>query len=106
MARVGYGRVSTLDQHALVQHELLTAAGCERIFLDEGVSGAKASRPQLDRCLDYLRPGDVLVVTKLDRLGRSVRNLIELADSLREHGIDLVATQQQIDTTTSTLAGL
>jgi DNA invertase Pin-like site-specific DNA recombinase len=102
MARVGYGRVSTLDQHALVQHELLTAAGCERIFLDEGVSGAKASRPQLDRCLDYLRPGDVLVVTKLDRLGRSVRNLIELAEKLREHGIDLVATQQQIDTTTST----
>jgi DNA invertase Pin-like site-specific DNA recombinase len=102
MVRVGYGRVSTLDQHALVQRELLTAAGCERIFLDEGVSGAKASRPQLDRCLDYLRPGDVLVVTKLDRLGRSVRNLITLADSLREQGVDLVATQQQIDTTTST----
>jgi DNA invertase Pin-like site-specific DNA recombinase len=56
MARVGYGRVSTPDQNALVQHDLLTAAGCERIFLDEGVSGAKASRPQLDRCLEYLRP--------------------------------------------------
>jgi DNA invertase Pin-like site-specific DNA recombinase len=102
MARVGYGRVSTLDQNAQVQHDLLTAAGCERIFLDEGVSGARARRPQLDRCLEYLRPGDVLVVTKLDRLGRSVRNLIELAENLREHGIDLVATQQQIDTTTST----
>lgn len=102
MARVGYGRVSTLDQNALMQHDLLTAAGCERIFLDEGVSGAKANRPELDRCLEYLRPGDVLVVTKLDRLGRSVRNLIDLAENLREHGIDLVATQQQIDTTTST----
>jgi DNA invertase Pin-like site-specific DNA recombinase len=102
MARIGYGRVSTLDQHASIQRELLEAAGCERVFLDEGVSGAKASRPELDKCLAYLRPGDVLVVTKLDRLGRSVKNLIELAENLRERGIDLVATQQQIDTTTST----
>lgn len=102
MARIGYGRVSTLDQHASIQRELLEAAGCERVFLDEGISGAKASRPELDKCLDYLRPGDVLVVTKLDRLGRSVKNLIELAENLRERGIDLVATQQQIDTTTST----
>jgi DNA invertase Pin-like site-specific DNA recombinase len=102
MARIGYGRVSTLDQHASIQRGLLEAAGCERVFLDEGVSGAKASRPELDRCLAYLRPGDVLVVTKLDRLGRSVKNLIELAENLRERGVDLVATQQQIDTTTST----
>jgi DNA invertase Pin-like site-specific DNA recombinase len=102
MARIGYGRVSTLDQHASIQRDLLEAAGCERVFLDEGISGARATRPELDKCLDYLRPGDVLVVTKLDRLGRSVKNLIELAENLRERGIGLVATQQQIDTTTST----
>ena len=78
MARIGYGRVSTLDQKAEAQRDILTEAGCDRIFIDEGVSGMKASRPQLDACLEYVRKGDVLVCTKPERLGRSVRNLIEL----------------------------
>jgi len=93
--------VSTLDQHVQAQHDVLTETGCERIFIDEGVSGVKASRPQLDVCLDYLRKGDVLVVTKLDRLGRSVKNLIELINLLAEKGIDLLVLHQGIDTTTA-----
>jgi DNA invertase Pin-like site-specific DNA recombinase len=102
VARIGYARVSTDDQHPEIQSGLLTDAGCERVFTDKGVSGAKASRPELDACLAFLRSGDVLVVTKLDRLGRSVRNLCELVANLGEMGVDLVATQQGIDTTTPT----
>jgi DNA invertase Pin-like site-specific DNA recombinase len=101
MARIGYGRVSREDQQLQSQLDQLNAAGCERIFTDHGVSGAKASRPQLDACLEYLRKGDVLVVTKLDRLGRSVSNLIELVSRLGEQGIDLVVLHQGIDTTTA-----
>ncbi len=98
MARIGYARVSTDDQHPEVQLALL--GDCDRVFTDKGVSGAKASRPELGRCLEYLRPGDVLVVTKLDRLGRSVANLIELVQKLGEMKVDLVVTQQGLDTTT------
>ena len=100
MARVGYCRVSTRDQHPEIQAQMLEQAGCEKIFTDHGVSGTKASRPELDACLAYLRKGDVLVVTKLDRLGRSVKNLCELADRFRAEGVDLVVIQQGIDTTT------
>jgi DNA invertase Pin-like site-specific DNA recombinase len=98
--RIGYARVSTADQHPEAQHDALQAAGCERIFTDKGISGKLASRPQWDACLDYLRPGDVLVVTKLDRLGRSVKHLVDLGLMLADRGIDLVVTQQGIDTTT------
>ena len=100
MARIGYGRVSTLDQKAEAQRDILTEAGCDRIFIDEGVSGMKASRPQLDACLEYVRKGDVLVCTKPDRLGRSVRNLIELVNGLAERGVDLVVLHQGLDTST------
>lgn len=99
MAEIGYARVSTQDQHPEAQTDALAAAGCERVFVDRA-SGKLARRPELDKALAYLRPGDVLVVTKLDRLGRSVRNLIELAGELNEHGVGLRVLHQGIDTTT------
>ena len=101
MARVGYGRVSTKDQHVRSQEDALHEAGCDPVFLDEGVSGTKASRPELDKCLAYLRKDDVLVITRLDRLGRSVANLVQLLDKLRTEGIQLIVTEQGIDTTTT-----
>jgi DNA invertase Pin-like site-specific DNA recombinase len=100
--RIGYARVSTADQHAEAQEDALRAAGCSKVFIDPGVSGRLASRPEWDKCMEYLRAGDVLVVTKLDRLGRSVKHLVDLGLQLAERGIDLVVTQQGIDTTTPT----
>lgn len=101
MTIVGYGRVSTTDQHPEAQHDALTKAGCEKLFIDEGVSGKLASRPRWDACREYLRPGDQLVVTKLDRLGRSVKNLIEIVEWLRQHKAGLTVIDQKIDTTTA-----
>jgi DNA invertase Pin-like site-specific DNA recombinase len=92
--------VSTSDQHPEIQIGQLKDAGCERIFTDHGVSGRKASRPGLDRMLEYVRPGDVVCILKLDRLGRSVRNLIELVNRLQDMGVDLLVLQQGLDTTT------
>jgi DNA invertase Pin-like site-specific DNA recombinase len=102
MAKIGYARVSTRDQHPEGQRDKLVANGCdpELVFTDHGASGAKASRPEWDKCLAQLRRGDVLVVTKLDRMGRSVRNLVEIVNDLGERGIDLLVTDQAIDTTT------
>lgn len=99
-ARIGYARVSTADQTTDPQTDLLAAAGCERIFV-ETVSGALRDRPQLRACLDYLRPGDVLVVAKLDRLGRSLAHLIETVTTLDSRGIGLVSLSESIDTTTA-----
>jgi len=100
MAKIGYARVSTGDQHPEAQQDALRAAGCDKVFTDHGVSGKLARRPQLDAALAYLRDGDVLVITKLDRLGRSVRNLIDEVAGLGERGVDLVVLHQGIDTTT------
>ncbi len=100
MATIGYARVSTNGQNDEPQHDLLEAAGCEKIFTDKA-SGRLARRPNWDRCLEYLRPGDTLVVTRLSRLGRSVRNLTEVAKQLKEQGIDLVVLRQHIDTRTA-----
>jgi DNA invertase Pin-like site-specific DNA recombinase len=100
MTRIGYARVSTTDQNLAAQTDKLTAAGCERIFADQGVSGKLASRPEWDACLGYLRAGDALVITKLDRAGRSVRHLVEMANKLADMKVDLVVTDQGIDTTT------
>ncbi len=83
MARIGYARVSTLDQYPRAQIEVPDAAGCERVFTDHSVSGAKASRSELAACLAYLRPGDTLTVWKLDRFGRSVSHLVHVVDGLR-----------------------
>jgi DNA invertase Pin-like site-specific DNA recombinase len=99
--RIGYGRVSTRDQRPEVQRDALIAAGCDRIFLDV-VSGKLARRPELDKALlSANRVGDQLVVTKLDRLGRSLEHLIELSKRLQGSGVDLVVLDQGIDTSTA-----
>ena len=98
--RVGYGRVSTPDQHPEAQHDALTAAGCEHVFVDTA-SGKLAKRPEIERALlSVNRAGDQLVITKLDRLGRSLENLIDLANELDRCGVDLVVLDQGIDTST------
>ena len=96
---IGYARVSTTDQHLDLQQDALTAAGCEKIFSDV-ISGAKASRPGLDKALEQLRDRDTLVVWKLDRLGRSVKNLIAFTDQLQAAGVGFRSLTDQIDTTT------
>ncbi len=100
MAKIGYARVSTRGQNDDPQVDELTAYGCEKIFIDRGVSGKHASRPELDKALAYLREGDVFVITRLSRAMRSLKQLIELAEELRERGVGLVVTKQAIDTTT------
>ena len=96
---IGYARVSTLDQNLDLQRDALHKAGCEKIYTDT-ISGAKAQRPGLDECLSYARRGDTLVVWKLDRLGRNLKNLIEVAGHLDAAGIGLVSLQERIDTNT------
>src|SRR5512132_1740453 len=100
MALIGYGRVSKRDQDPTAQRDLLTAAGCDELFIDKA-SGKLASRPQLDAAMRHLRAGDVLVITRLDRLGRSVKHLAALAVELQERKIGLRVLQQGIDTTTA-----
>ena len=100
--KIGYSRVSTSDQHPEAQADRLAADGCERVFTDHGVSGRKASRPEWDRCLEHLRDGDTLVIVRLDRMGRSVRNLIEVVTSLEARGVNLRVLDQGIDTSTPT----
>jgi len=96
---IGYARVSTRDQHPEAQTDALSAAGCEKVFIDHA-SGTLAKRTALEQALGYLRAGDTLVITKLDRLGRSVRNLKALADELQARQVGLRAVSQGIDTTT------
>ena len=99
--RIGYGRVSTRDQHPEAQHDALEAAGCEQIFIDKA-SGKLARRPELDKALLAAnRKGDQLVITKLDRLGRSLEHLLELSKLLEQRGVDLVVLDQGIDTSTA-----
>lgn len=97
--RVGYGRISTTDQNLDGQEDALHAAGCSRVFMDT-FTGTKASRPEWDRTRDFLREGDVLVITRLDRLGRSTKDLLDIADWLQANRIELVCTDQAINTTT------
>lgn len=97
---VGYARVSTRDQTPALQVDALNVAGAGRIFT-ETASGAQRERPQLAAALDYMRPGDVLAVWKLDRLARSMRQLIETAELLDARGIGLRSLTEQIDTTTA-----
>ena len=84
--KIGYARVSTEDQNLALQRDALDAAGCERVFEDKE-SGAKADRPGLDAARAFARPGDVLVVWRLDRLGRSVPDLVKLVGELEKAGI-------------------
>ncbi len=97
---VGYARVSTTDQNLDLQLDALQAAGCAQIFHDEGISGATRRRPGLDRALGTLKQGDVLVVWKLDRLGRSMRHLISITSTLEEQGIGFCSVSDAIDTST------
>ena len=96
---LGYARVSTTDQQAHLQVDALDRAGCYRVFT-ETASGARADRPVLEQLLDQLRPGDTLVVWKLDRLGRSLRHLVDTVTGLAERGIGFRSLQEAIDTTT------
>jgi DNA invertase Pin-like site-specific DNA recombinase len=97
---VGYARVSTHEQSTDLQHDALTRAGCARIF-SESASGAQRDRPELARALDYMRPGDTLVVWKLDRLARSIKQLIETVEDLQGKGIGFRSLTEAIDTTTA-----
>ena len=96
----GYARVSTGEQDARLQHDALKNAGCYRIFTDTA-SGSLESRPELDKLLDQLRPGDTLVVWRLDRLGRSLRHLIDQMADLQDRGVAFRSLQENIDTSSS-----
>lgn len=98
---IGYARVSTDDQNLALQEDALKEASCEKIFYDK-VSGAKSERPGLQEALDFLRDGeDVLVVWRLDRLGRSLKDLIELVNQLEQRKIGFKSLQDPVDTTSS-----
>jgi DNA invertase Pin-like site-specific DNA recombinase len=98
--RVGYARVSGASQNLEGQTDALEAAGCEKIFSDK-LSGRLTDRPALARCMEYLRGGDTLVVWRLDRLGRSLRHLIETVNTLAEQEVAFCSLHEGIDTSTS-----
>jgi len=100
--KYGYARVSTEDQNPALQLAALKKAGCKTVFKDEGISGATAQRPALLRCLKALQPGDTLVVWKLDRLGRSLRDLIHMLDEFKHRGVQFRSLTEAIDTDTAT----
>ena len=100
MAYIGYARVSTDKQTMALQLDALTAAGCERIF-EETASGAKHDRPQLKAALFHMRKGDVLVVYKLDRLARSMLQLSQVVQNLRDGGMGFKCLTQDFDTSTA-----
>ena len=97
---IGYARVSTDDQNLDLQHDALHKAGCEKIYSDQQ-SGANADRPGLVSAFDTLRARDTLVIWRLDRLGRSLKDLIQMVEQLEKRGVGLKSIQENIDTTTS-----
>jgi DNA invertase Pin-like site-specific DNA recombinase len=99
--QIGYARVSTTDQSLDVQLDQLVQAGCERVF-SEKLSGTTAARPQLQECLLWAREGDTLVITRLDRLARSITDLCNIGEKLRQKGVALRILDQAIDTSTTT----
>ena len=98
--QIGYARVSTQDQNLTLQKTALSEAGCERIYEDQS-SGRKVDRPGLAQALEQLRPGDTLVIWKLDRLGRSLKHLITLVEDLSARGVNFRSLTDNIDTTTT-----
>jgi DNA invertase Pin-like site-specific DNA recombinase len=96
---IGYARVSTQDQNLELQREALRQAGCQKVFEDQ-VSGTRAERPGLTKAREMLREGDMLVVWKLDRLGRSVKQLVDLAGELQQRGVQFKSLTDAIDTGT------
>ncbi|WP_242445463.1 recombinase family protein [Chromatium okenii] len=99
LMRFGYARVSTQDQEIACQISALTAAGCQRIF-QEKVGGGRWSRPELERLLDHLRPDDVVVVWKLDRLSRSLKDLLVILEKIGNAGAAFQSLTEPVDTTT------
>ncbi len=97
--KIGYARVSTKEQNLSLQMDALEKEGCKKIF-EEQISGAKADRPELRKMVDQLRQGDVIVTWKLDRLGRSLRDLVNLVNEIQEKGAGLKSLNDSIDTTT------
>lgn len=96
---IGYARVSTDEQNFDAQLDALTGAGATRIFSDK-ISGSLRKRPELDRLLDQLRDGDIIVVTKYDRLARSLRDLLDIVEAIKERGAGFRSLAEDIDTTT------
>lgn len=99
--RVGYARVSSTGQNLDSQLDALKSAGCVRIFSDK-VTGSKESRPEWDKLLDFLRPGDVLVVTELSRMSRSLSHLLQIAQDFMNKGIGFASLREHIDTSSAT----
>ena len=102
MARIGYARVSSYGQSLEVQQEKLKGAAATRVFSEKQSARTADDRQELQLCLDYVRDGDVLIVTKLDRLARSTRDLLNIANKLEQKHVALVVLDQQIDTSTAT----
>jgi DNA invertase Pin-like site-specific DNA recombinase len=98
--KIGYARVSTEDQSENAQLDALREAGCERIFR-ERMSGKSKQRPELERLMDTLRSGDIVVVQRLDRLGRSLKDLIELLDGFKSQHVKFISLNESFDTTTA-----
>lgn len=96
---IGYARVSTDDQNLDAQTDALQAAGAKRIF-SEKITGSARNRPELAKLLDHLRPGDVIIVTKYDRLARSLRDLLDIVETIEKHGAGFRSLAEDIDTTT------
>ena len=96
---IGYARVSTDDQSLDSQMDALSVAGAEKVFADR-ISGSRRARPELDKMLDQLRDGDVVTVTKYDRLARSLKDLLEIVEAIRERGAGFRSLAEDIDTTT------
>lgn len=98
--RLGYARVSTSAQDPQLQLDALATAAADRTYVDH-ISGVATRRPELDKLLDHARPGDTIVIWRLDRLGRSMKHLLELIEDLETRGINLVSLNEQIDTTSA-----
>ncbi len=96
----GYARVSTNEQNPDLQVNALREAGCDFVYIDEGVSGSTTQRPELDRLLVELEDGDTLIVWKLDRLGRSLQHLLTLVSGFRSRNIDFASLTERLDTST------
>ena len=100
--KIGYARVSTREQNLSSQEDALSKAGCIRIFTDK-ISGKEFNREGLKACMDYLRAEDTLVIYRLDRLGRSVKEMLDLCAQLESRRIKLVSLQDNLDTSTFTM---
>lgn len=99
--KIGYARVSTIDQHLSLQYDALTKAGCEQIYSESKSGKNTTDRPEFEKMMGMLRKGDVLVVNDLTRLGRSILDLIKIVTSLKEKGVEFVAIKNSIDTSTT-----